>query len=79
MARRPPHERTWLANAFVAKSVLKLTTAVGLIERLTIARALGNICGFSQCKKLPSEATFSRAFDEFAESKLPERRANAPL
>lgn len=70
---RPPHERAWLANAFVAKSVLKLTTTVGLIERLTIDRALRRICGFSPCKKLPSEATFSRAFDEFAESKLPER------
>lgn len=70
---RPPHVRAWLANAFVAKSVLKLTTTVGLIERLTIDRALRRICGFSLCKKLPSEATFSRAFDEFAESKLPER------
>ena len=33
---RPPHERAWLANAFVAKSVLGLTTTVGLIDRLTI-------------------------------------------
>lgn len=70
---RPPHERAWLANVFVAKTVLQLTTTVGLIERLTIDRALRRICGFSQCKKLPSEATFSRAFEEFAESKLPER------
>jgi hypothetical protein len=70
---RPPHVRAWLANAFVAKTVLKLTTTVGLIERLTIDRALRRICGFSLCKKLPSEATFSRAFEEFAESKLPER------
>jgi hypothetical protein len=70
---RPPHVRAWLANAFVAKTVLKLTTTVGLIERLTIDPALRRICGFSLCKKLPSEATFSRAFEEFAESKLPER------
>ncbi len=70
---RPPHERSWLANAFVAKAVLKLTTTTGLIERLTIDRALRRICGFSLCKKRPSEATFSRAFDEFSESKLPER------
>ena len=70
---RPPHVRAWLANAFVAKSVLRLTTTVGLIERLTIDRALRRICGFSLCKKLPSEATFSRAFEEFANSKLAER------
>jgi len=70
---RPPHERAWLANAFVAKSVLGLTTTRGLIERLTIDRALRRICGFVMCKKLPSESTFSRAFDEFAEGKLAER------
>jgi hypothetical protein len=70
---RPPHERAWLANAFVAKAVLGLTTTIGLIERLTIDRALRRICGFALCKKLPSEATFSRAFDEFAEGRLAER------
>ena len=70
---RPPHERAWLANAFVAKTVLGLTTTVGLIERLTIDRALRRICGFTACKKPPSEATFSRAFEEFAEGRLAER------
>lgn len=70
---RPPCERGWLANAFVAKAVLGLTTTAGLIERLTIDRALRRICGFPLCKKLPSEATFSRAFDEFAQGRLAER------
>lgn len=70
---RPPHERAWLANAFVAKSVLGLTTTAGLIERLGVDRALRRICGFPLCKKLPSESTFSRAFEEFAEGKLAER------
>jgi hypothetical protein len=70
---RPPLERSWMANAFVAKSVLGLATTRGLIERLTIDRALRRICGFSLCRKLPSESTFSRAFDEFAEAHLPER------
>ncbi|MBD3805290.1 MAG: transposase [Thioclava sp.] len=70
---RPPHERAWLANAFVAKTVLNLPTTIALIERLTIDRALRRICGFPAYKKLPSEATFSRAFDEFAETRLAER------
>ena len=70
---RPPHERSWLANAFVAKSVLGLGTTIGLIERLTIDRALRRICGFPLCRQLPSESTFSRAFDEFAKSSLAER------
>lgn len=70
---RPPHERAWLANAYVAKAVLGLTTTVGLIERLTIDRALRRICGFSLYRKLPSESTFSRAFAQFATDKLAER------
>ena len=62
---RPPHERAWLANAFVAIAMLGLATTAALIERLTIDRALRRICGFPMCKKLPSEATFSRAFEAF--------------
>ena len=70
---RHPHERGWLANAFVAKAVLELPTTRALIERLAIDRALRRICGFSLYRRLPSEATFSRAFDEFAQAKLAER------
>ena len=75
---RPPHERSWLANAFVAKSVLGLTTTRGLIERLMVDRALRRICGFSPCRKLPSESTFSRAFEEFAEARLAENGCMKP-
>ena len=53
--------------------MLGLTTTAALIERLTIDRALRRICGFPLCKKLPSEATFSRALEAFAEGRLPER------
>jgi hypothetical protein len=70
---RPPFERAWLANAFVAKAVLGMTTTAGLIERLMIDRALRRICGFPLHKALPSEATFSRAFDEFAGGRLGQR------
>lgn len=70
---RPPHDRAALASAYVAKSVLGLTTTSGLIERLTVDRALKRICGFSMWKKLPGEATFSRAFAEFAAAGLAER------
>jgi len=70
---RPPHERAWLANAFVAKAVIGVTTTTGRIERLTIDRARRRIGGFPLSKEWPSEATFSRAFDEFAEGCLAER------
>lgn len=61
---RPPADRSALANGFVAKAALGLTTTVALIERFTIDRALRRICGFSRWKKLPDETTFSRAFAE---------------
>ncbi len=70
---RPEHDRKMLASAFVAKAVLGISTTSGLIERLAIDRALRRICGFSMWKQLPSEATFSRAFAEFAEAGLAER------
>lgn len=70
---RKPHERSALANAFVAKAVLGLTTTRALIERLQMDRTLKRLCGFSMWKQVPDEATFSRAFAEFAEAKLAER------
>ena len=75
---RPPRDRAALASSFVAKAVLRLNTTAGLIERLTVDRALKRICGFSKWKRLPDESIFSRAFAEFAESGLAER-AHAAL
>ena len=37
---RPLVDRAWQENAFVAKVVLQLTTTFGLIERLSVDRAL---------------------------------------
>jgi hypothetical protein len=70
---RIPYDRGALACAFIAKAVLGLSTTTALIERLSMDRALRRICGFSMWRKLPDESTFSRAFAEFAETKLAER------
>ncbi len=70
---RPEHDRGMLANAFVAKAILGISTTAGLIERLAMDRVLKRICGFSMWRKLPSEATFSRAFADFAGAGLAER------
>lgn len=70
---RKPYDRSALANAFVAKSVLELPTTRALIERLTMDRSLKRLCGLSMWKPVPDEATFSRAFAEFTASKLAER------
>jgi hypothetical protein len=74
----PPHERAWLANAFLAKPVLGIEKTSALHERLTMDRSLRRICGFPMFKKLPSESTFSRAFEEFARTGVAER-AHAAL
>ena len=67
---RSPHDRGALANAFVAKTVLGLSTTAALIERLQIDRALKRICGFPMWKRLPDESSFSRAFAAFVAAKL---------
>jgi len=70
---RPPDDRPAIARSFVAKAVLTIPATSALIERLQIDRALRRICGWERRSEVPSEATFSRAFAEFAAQGLPER------
>lgn len=70
---RPPCERAALARAFVAKAVFNLPTTTLLIEMLESDHTLRRLCGFLRAADMPSEATFSRAFAEFAKSALPTR------
>jgi transposase len=70
---QPQIDRCALASAFIAKAVLDLKTTRALIERLQVDKRLKRICGFDMHRALPSEATFSRAFDEFATSELATR------
>ena len=73
--RRRDHDRdrAALARAFVAKAVIGLPTTSMLIERLTVDKQLRRLCGWERPGELSSEATFSRAFAEFALSELPSR------
>ena len=70
---RPPSDRAALARAFVAKAVIGLPTTSMLIERLKVDKQLRRLCGWERPAELCSEATFSRAFAEFARSELPSR------
>lgn len=70
---RPEHSRRALARAFVAKAVYNLSTTEALIDLLKSHRSLRRLCGFESVKHVPSAATFSRAFDEFADSGLGDR------
>ena len=70
---RPPEDRRALARAFVAKAMLGVPTTNALIERLAVDKSLRRILGWERRSHVPSEATFSRAFAEFARGDLPDK------
>ena len=76
---RPLEDRAALALAFLAKAVLDMATTRALVERLRNEATLRRLCGWEKAGSVPSEATFSRAFAEFAESDLPGRLHEALL
>ena len=67
---KPEADRCALACAFLAKAVLDLKTTRALIDRLQADSKLLRLCGFDLRFALPSESTFSRAFEEFASGEL---------
>jgi Transposase DDE domain/Transposase domain (DUF772) len=70
---RPLSERAALARGFIAKAVFNLPTTRLLIEMLSADKTLRRLCGWQRPDDVPSEATFSRAFADFAASALPSR------
>ena len=70
---RKLQEREALARSFVAKSLYKFPTTRALIRALHSTPNLREISGFETIGDVPSEATFSRAYTEFADSKLGKR------
>ena len=69
---RGPGRRA-LARAFVAKAMLGVPTTNALIERLDVDKSARRILGWERRAQVPSEATFSRAFAEFAQGDLPDK------
>lgn len=78
-AGRPPAERAALARAFMAKAAFNLATTRMLIDRLHADPVLRRLCGWSRLSEVPHEATFSRAFAEFAQSELPQKAHEAVI
>ena len=76
---RPSKDRTALARAFVAKPVFNFATTRQLIDHLRSNPTLRRLCGWERAGQIPSEATFSRAFEEFAERELPLKAQQALL
>jgi hypothetical protein len=63
-------DRKALARAFVAKSCYNEPTTKSFLDRLDSDESLRRICGWERRVDIPSEATFSRAFAEFAVTSL---------
>jgi transposase len=70
---RPRKTRAAIARSFVAKMVYNMSTTRALWERLHSDKSLRRICGWENSRQIPSEATFSRAMADFAETQLPQR------
>jgi len=70
---RPARDRAALATAFLAKSILNLSTTRQLIDRLRCDSALRRLCGWDHLHRLPHESKFSRAFALFAQTELPQQ------
>lgn len=69
---RPSKDRYAIASAFVAKAVYGFSTTRQLLEALQRDMQLRRICGWERAAQVPHEATFSRAFEEFARMELPQ-------
>ena len=68
---RKPASRLAIAHAFVAKALWNLPTTRALIDRLQRDTNLRRLCGWHNGpSQVPDEATFSRAFAEFAKMRL---------
>ena len=69
-AGRLPESRAALARAFPAKAVFAVPTTRALVERLRNDPTQRRLCGWENVGAVSSEATFSRAFADFATSEL---------
>lgn len=70
---RPISNRKALGRAFVAKAVSNAPTTRNFRDQILSDSILRRMCGWEERYQVPSEATFSRSFGEFAKSELTER------
>jgi hypothetical protein len=68
---RKPIDRKSFVLAFIAKAIWKIPTTQALIDYLKASPNLRRLCGWERSSEIPSESTFSRAFEEFSKGLLP--------
>ena len=66
----PMQDRENIFRAFLVKSVYDFPTTKSLIENLRTNPSLHRLCGWEYRGAVPSEATFFRAFSEFATEQI---------
>ena len=64
-------DREKFFRAFLLKAEFNLPTTKVLIESLRTNTSWRLLCGWEYSSRIPSEATFSRSFSEFAKAELP--------
>ena len=70
---RPPESRLGIFKAFLYKAVFNIPTTKDLVRTLRETPLAHRLCGWAFGHKVPSEASFSRTFAEFAERGFTER------
>ena len=67
---RKPSDRLSLLKAFIAKPIFQYAQTSMLIDNIKSSPVLRRLCGWETRSEVPSESTFSRAFNSFAETEL---------
>lgn len=70
---RKREDRLAIVLAFVAKAVYNIPTTKALLAILGDSQNLRRLCGWERQGEIPSESTFSRAFEEFSRNGLGEK------
>ena len=69
----PPHSRSWMLHAFIAKEVYQFPNREALVDALKARPTLRRLCGWESGDEVPSLSTFCRAFQQFAQDELPHK------
>lgn len=67
---RPPHDRSNIARAFLAKAVFNFPSSECLRDRLLYDPVLRRLCGWETAAQIPDKSIFSRAFATFADTEF---------
>jgi hypothetical protein len=69
----PPHSRTSILHAFIAKEIYQYPNREALVDALKARPTLRRLCGWEASDAVPSLSTFCRAFQQFANDELPQQ------